>query len=165
MDERPIKLLCDGSRLCYRRGSIDAWQVRRVWPGRTRYHVPKDKDYLTLLYRLALRYGTQRVYLDFRRIYEQTDKVPRQAVLDEAAAIAAGYGRDHGAAEYLLSVLYMTMVSEENKSNTRLGRCIKALAVYQVLWEGAAPAAAALFSIKKPAEQIRAMCEERGIPR
>jgi hypothetical protein len=64
--------------------------------------------------------------------------------------------------DILLSILYMAMIAEERKANTRLGRRIKRLGIHYLLFEGASISQAANFMRGMKWQQIAALCEARG---
>ena len=65
-------------------------------------------------------------------------------------------------AEVLFSILYMAMISEEKKRNTKLGKRIKRLGVHKLLIEGKDIYEAANFMKGMKWRDIDQLCKERG---
>lgn len=157
---RPIKTFSDGSFLEYDAGRFDPWCVYLTrkgsrWP-------PRDVDYFNQLKALAEKYGSRRVYDDFVRIYDLVGKEKRDADLAAVSQIAAGYGEDALEVDIIFSVLYLAMIAEENKKNSRLGKRIKRLGVHQLLMEGQSVGCAANFMRRMGWREIDRLCKERG---
>ena len=60
------------------------------------------------------------------------------------------------------SILYLCMVAEQNYPNTKLGKRLKRLGIYQLLFEGMTVEEAANWSRGKPWRDIAHECEKRG---
>jgi hypothetical protein len=123
---------------------------------------PKDVSYFQILRSLTLEFGGARIYFDFCEIYKLTDSVFRQAIADLILEKAKGYGGQRLQFAFCFGCLYMGMIAEENKRNTKLGKRIKHLGVHQVVCGGTAPAKAAIFSYRMPWHEIDAHCRQRG---
>lgn len=94
---------------------------------------------------------------------EETRKQVDPAVLQHITDIAGFYEPlDTLEVDILFSILYMAMIAEEQKTNTRLGRRIKRLGVYYLLFEGADIHQAANFMRGMGWRDIAALCEKRG---
>ena len=156
-----VKRFSDGSYLEFAQGSFDGWCVYVTTPDGVR-RPPLDRNYFSFLRRLGVRFGPRRVYDDFVRVYERTGTGVEPAVLSLIASIAAGYPGWELRVEQVLSILYMTMIAEENKAGTRLGRRIKRLGVHCLLLEGMPVEQAADFTRGMSWRDIAAMCDERG---
>lgn len=140
-----IKSFPDGSSFEYDRGSFDEWCVY-IKPRGTRRYAPKDIDYLTELSRIGSLHGCTTIYNDFVIIFENTTKELDQSLLDNIRVLSEKYGCDAAVVDKLLTLLYASMVAEENKARTKLGKKVKRLAVHQVLKENMKPDEAAAFS-------------------
>lgn len=158
---QPIKRFQDGSFLEYDQGSFDSWCVYytdALW-FRT---APKDTDYLSQLCWLAARYGAGRVYGDYVRVYEMVGGEASGDDLEKISRLAGSYGRDALRADIVFSTLYLAMIAEERRANTRLGKRIKRLAVHQILKEEMSVSAAANYTRGMGWRDIARLCEERG---
>ena len=140
-----IKRFSDGSYLEFDRGSFDGWCVYVATPGNVR-RPPLDRNYFSFLKRLAEQFGPQRVYNDFVRVYRETEKHVDEKVFSLIAHIASGYPGWELRVEQVFSILYLTMIAEENKANTHLGRRIKRLGIHCLLLEGLSVEQAADFT-------------------
>lgn len=158
---RVIKRFQDGSFLEYDRGSFDDWCVYLTASGGER-KPPKDEDYFQQLKRFADKYGAERVYSDYVRVYSLTGKEAEASALDAITGIAAAYGGDALEMDIILSILYMAMISEERKAFTRLGKRIKRLGIHKLLLENYSAADAASFMRGMGWRDIAELCRERG---
>lgn len=157
---RLIKEFPDGSFLEYDRGKIDSWCVYMTNPDGVR-RPPLDRDYFNELKALADEYGAERVYGDFVDIYDLTTRNIDNNVLMHITQMAATYG-DPLEVDKLFTTFYMAMTSEENYPNTRLGRKIKRLAAYEILFGGRDVDDAVVFMKRMGWREIDALCCERG---
>ena len=155
-----VKKFSDGSFLEFNRGRIDAWCVYMTDPEGTR-KPPLDKDYFNELKALADKYGAERVYRDFVNIYDATTKNIDDRVLTHITQMAATY-EESLAVDKLFTTFYMAMTSEENYPNTKLGRKIKRLAAYEILFAGRDVSDAVTFMKKMGWKDIDALWRERG---
>lgn len=158
---RRVKDFPDGSFLEYDRGKIDLWCVYMTNSKGVR-RPPLDKDYFKELKDLADRYGADRVYTDFVTIYDSTTKNIDEDVLNRISDMASFYGIHSLAVDKLFTTFYMAMTSEENYPNTRLGRKIKRLAAYEILFGGKDVNDAVVFMKQMKWKEIDALCHERG---
>ncbi len=162
MPPRLVKNFVDGAFLEYDRGSFDYWCVYMTDAEGNR-RSPYDRDYFNELKDLADRYGADRVYSDFVSIYDETTREIRNEVLNHITVIASSYGeQDSLAVDKLFTTFYMTMTSEENYPNTRLGRKIKRLAAYEILINNRPVDDAVVFMKRMGWREIDALCRERG---
>lgn len=156
-----IKRFSDGSYLEYDRGKFDDWCVYLARPGGSR-SAPRDVDYFSNLQALAADYGAERVYEDYVRVYERTGKEVSSQALDAVSQIADQYGPDALNVNIMFSILYMAMIAEEQKKNTRLGKRIKRLGVHALLREHKTVEASANFMRGMGWREIDALCRSRG---
>lgn len=156
-----VKRFSDGSYLEFARGNFDEWCVYVTTPKGLR-RPPLDRNYFSFLKRLAEQFGPQRVYNDFVRVYEETEKHVDEKVFSLISHIASGYPGWELRVEQVFSILYLTMIAEENKAFTRLGRRIKRLGVHCLLLEGLSVEQAADFTRGMRWQDIAVMCSERG---
>lgn len=156
-----IKRFSDGSFIEYDEGNFDKWCVYYNFStgGRT---PPKDTDYFEQLRVFARRYGAQRIYDDFVRVYDMTGKQLDPNVLERITDLSLSYGRDALAVDVIFSILYVAMISEEKVVYTRLGKRIKRLGVHLLLLENESVSYAANIMRGKKWYEIDADCKERG---
>lgn len=157
---RLIKKFPDGSFLEYDKGKIDSWCVYMTDSNGIR-RAPLDRDYFNGLKALADKYGAVRVYKDFVSIYDITTKNIDDHVLVYITKMAAAY-KQTLAVDKLFTTFYMAMTAEENYPNTRLGRRIKRLAAYEILFGGRDVDNAVVFMKQMGWREIDALCWERG---
>ena len=158
---RRIKSFSDGSRLEYGRGSFDDWCVYFTKADGSR-KPPRDKDYFARLKRLADKYGDERIYRDYVRVYDRTGKQVERSGLTTISRIAASYGDDAPEVDVVFSILYLTMIAEERKKFTRLGKRIKRLGIHKLLLEDCGVDEAAHFMRGMDWREIAALCRKRG---
>lgn len=156
-----IKRFQDGSFLEYDQGGFDCWCVYFTDSSGVR-RPPTDSDYFFELKQLAGKYGAGRVYKDYVRIYDMTGKEADSRVLESISRISESYGSNALQADVIFSVLYMTMIAEERKAHTKLGKRIKRLGVYQLLIENKSISEAANFTRGMDWRSISKLCKERG---
>ena len=155
-----VKTFQDGSFVEYGKGSFDEWCVYLTDIGGERKPL-KDVEYFQQLTNIAEKYGKDRVYKDFVDIYDKTGKKIDEKVLKHITEVASTYAGNELLMDQLLSILYMTMIAEENKRNTRLGKRIKRLGVHVLLLEGKPVYEAAYFLNGKKWHEIDVLCKER----
>lgn len=151
----------DGSILEYGQGAFDDWCIFLTSPDMPRI-APRDIDYFGQMVELAKKYTSQKLYRDFVEIYERTNLEIDTWVLNLISLIAEAYNEDKTKVEILFTIIYMGMIAEENKENTRLGKRIKRLGIHQILRENMPPREAANFSKGKNWREILRECERRG---
>lgn len=131
-------------------------------PGQERKAL-RDEEYFAQIITLAERHDRKKLYQDYLKVYEYTDKKLDMKVLRAITELAKrGYGPAALLADYLLTVLYAGMIAEENKENTKLGKRIKRLGVYEILMEGRDARTAANLTRGMKYQQIEAVCEAGG---
>ena len=156
-----IKQFQDGSFLEYDKGKFDNWCVYLTSPNGNR-QPPRDTDYFNELKSFAEAYGNLKVYDDYVRVYGMTGTQVDENVLNSISSIADSYGQDALQMDIMLSILYMAMIAEEQKENTRLGKRIKRLGIHVLLIESRSVSDAANFMRGMGWRDIDRMCRERG---
>lgn len=154
-----IKKFTDNSFLEYDKGGFDEWCVYLSRPNKTRY-APKDNEYFNFFKNIGLKYGSQKVYNDFVKIYNLTSKSIETTVLNEINNIAGEYGQDYLELDIWFTVVYAGMVAEENKAFTRLGKRIKRLGMHQILLQNLPSEVAANFSRGKPWRELHNLMKQ-----
>jgi len=112
------------------KGKIDKYCVYINGRGMWR-HAPTDIEYFTWILELSDKYGVDKVWSDFNKIYEITGDFINYTLAEEVIyQIDKTYDEDT-----LLwwIVFYMTMVAECKKERAILKKRIKRLGVYNVL--------------------------------
>lgn len=157
-----IKTFSGGAFLKFDQGSFDQWCVYLVRPDKPDKPL-LDKDAFAVLNHFARRYGRERIYSDYKNVYELTEKELNPEVLDRITGIAASYPEhDQTRADILYTFLYAAMIAEEQKEGTHLGKRIKRLGIHQLLMEGYTPEQAAKFSYRVPWKTLAEHCMKRG---
>lgn len=155
-----IKNFSDGSYLEFDNGKFDEWCVYLTLPGHARYS-PRDIEYFSKIKNLAIKYSPERIYYDFVNIYDNTTKSIDNNTLLLISKIADTYGEDRLEIDIVFSILYSTMIAEENKKNTQLGKRIKRLGMHILLIENSSADHAANFMRGKNWREISTLCKER----
>jgi hypothetical protein len=158
---RLIKKVNDGSIIEYDSGKFDDWCVYLTRNGESRY-APKDTEYFRILGNLGNRYGHQRLYNDFVKIYKTTNSRIDDRILKHITDIASEYGEHASEIDIWFTVIYAGMVAEENKKNAILKKRIKRLGMYQILIEGKAPDYAANFSRGRKWRELDSIMQKLG---
>ena len=156
-----IKVFGDGSVLEYDTGNFDEWCVYLTRPTERR-KPPRDTEYFSVLQKLADKYKTEKVFGDYIKVYNMTEKSVNRADLEKISGIAKGYGQDSVLVDIIFTILYMAMIAEERKRFTRLGKRIKRLGIYKLLIEGKSVGESANFMRGLKWYEIDAICKERG---
>lgn len=138
------------------------------------FDAPEDVEYLQELRELAEEYGKDDVWNSFMELYECIPQ-KRGVSIDrkmtaKSAQVASRYPNEERM-RLLFDCLLCTMIAENNRLkcygssyDTRLGKKIKALGVYQAIYETSMTIAeVANFSRKKGWREIDAECAKRGI--
>ncbi len=157
---RFIKRFSDGVYMEYDRGGFDDWCVYIVKNGTRR--APYDADYFLKLKEFADKYGAEGVYADFASVYDRTGQTLDGTVLNEISVLSNKYGEDALIVDKVLTAFYATMVAEEGKERTKLGKRIKRLGVHCLLVEGQSVDRSTSFMKGMKWQEISALCEERG---
>ena len=107
-------------------------------------------------------FNKEEIYNDFVKIYEITSKKLDYRVVLDIKNISNKYGQYKEDIFRIFSILYMAMIAEENKRNTKLGKRIKRLGVYYLLIKGYSPEYSANFMNRKEWQVIDKWCLEGG---
>ena len=156
-----IKSFSDGSFLEYDQGSFDDWCVYLTDSNGNR-KPPRDIDYFNQLKNLANKYSAEQIYSDYVRVYDLTGKQVDNSALIAISQIAASYKNDALEVDVIFSILYMAMIAEERKKNTKLGKRIKRLGIYKLLIENCSVSESANFMRGMKWQDIAQLCEKCG---
>lgn len=114
-------------------GKFDEWCVYCRKPNGG-FWFALDKQYLYWIKKMSLRYGKEKVYNDFLRIFEVArfdfDFEEGYSVIKE---VSLNYPV---CTEHWWTIFYMTMIAECHKEGTILNKRIKHLGVYNVIFDG-----------------------------
>ncbi len=130
-------MLSNGDKIIYKQGSFDQWCVYIKKRDDERFHAPLDKDYFNELYSLALGYGFDNVYSSFKKVYDSVRKCEwTREHKDYCYKICHNVDSSYDEDTLLLWLTYyMTMLAEEMKEGSILGKQIKHLGVYNLLYD------------------------------
>ena len=159
---RIIRQFNDGSFLEYDRGKFDDLCVYFTDTNGRRKPL-RDIDYFQQLKEYGQCHGNSQVYDNYTQLYERTGKEVDVSVFCWIHDLCMESFKKEGIeAEVLFSILYMAMISEEKKRNTKLGKRIKRLGVHKLLIEGKDIYEAANFMKGMKWRDIDQLCKERG---
>lgn len=160
---RPFCNLSTGWKIGFGRGTFDDWCIYFESLSGVTYF-PRDSEYFTTLKIVSELYDAREVYKDFLAIYEQVDSSPEanQLFVQSIKLMSEKYGDFAYRMENVYGILYAGMIAEEQKANKVLGKRIKRLGVYQLLFDGFTPLEAANFSRGKKAKDLDIECRSRG---
>lgn len=160
---RLVKNLKNNRKVVFDQGKFDNWCVYVVEQNGIK-RAPFDSEYFTDLKILNDKYGDNKVYQDFLRIYDLTGKPIDNKVLILIEAITVTYQEDdQNTIEQWFTVIYAGMIAEENKANAILKKRIKHLGVHQTLIQGYTPQIAAKFSYGKKWRELDVIMKEHNI--
>ncbi|OHS91358.1 hypothetical protein EHS16_06330 [Streptococcus anginosus] len=157
-----VRIFSDGTSIEFRTGGFDDWCVYLInTDGEA--EAPLDTDYFAKLNELAGKYGVNKVYEDFVLIYDNTSTMVKEDTLNLIDNLLSSYTKEDSlTVEKLFLTLYMTMISEENYPNTRLGRRIKRLGIYEMFFGKKEVDYAANFMRGMDWKEISNLCSSRG---
>ncbi len=121
----------EGFKVDYDKGSFDEWCV--YLEDNEKRYAPSDKEYFERLVSLGAKHGPEQIYQDFLKIFQQTSSAIDERTIQTIEKLSEKYREDSAEIKKWFLVIYAGMVAEENKTNTRLGKRIKRLGIYQVL--------------------------------
>lgn len=156
-----IKIFANDSFLEYDRGNFDDWCVYLTEPDKGRRAL-RDRDYFTELKNYAKKYGEKKIYQDYVKVYDLTNKCIEKDSLEKITEISSEYSQDALKIDIIFSILYMAMIAEEQKKNTRLGKRIKRLGIHILLMENGSPSYSADFMRGMNWKEIDKLCKKRG---
>lgn len=153
--------LQDGSYLRHQKGRFDKWCVYVVVNNCSK-KAPEDVEYFKELLDYSKMFKKEKLYADFVAIYDLTNDRIEENVVDYIEKISSQYGRFQEDIFRIFATLYMTMISEEHKKNTKLGKRIKRLGMYYLLVKDKSPEYCANFMTGKNWRVIDLLCKEGG---
>ena len=151
----------DGTSLEFAPGKFDNYCVFYLETSGSRTP-PLDIDYFSTILELALDIGHEMIYFDFVEVYVRTTRDVDNEVFVDIRERSRKYGANASKYEKVMGILYATMIAEENKVNTKLGKRIKRLGIHTILLENLSVADAADFMRGMKWREISSLCESRG---
>lgn len=142
-------------------GTFDDWRLYLTRPNETSYS-PKTKDYFVIIQDLGEIYGYSKIHDDFVKFYDLTSREMDSEVLALIKTLAATYGAHAEELEVWFTVIYASMLAEENNKNTQFGKRIKRLGMYQILIEKKSPNFAANFLSGRSFAEIDREMQKHG---
>ena len=112
-------------------GNIDEWCVYCVKPNHKTWFA-YDHEYLSWIRKMGKFHGEKKVYDSFVRIY---DSVSYDFNMDDGYEVVCDVSKDYRKTDHFWCWFWMTMVAEERKENAILGKRIKRLGVYNMLFD------------------------------
>lgn len=159
---KKLKIFEDGSFIGYDSGRFDKYCVYLVKDLNKK--APKDIEYFESLKILSKKYGSKKIYQDFIRIYDKTSNMVENSVLNDLIDnIANSYDEDDSLEiNKVFSTIYLGMIAEEKKENTKLGKKIKRLGIHYLLIDNKSVSISANFMKGMNYQEIESLCKERG---
>ena len=157
-----IKTFADASYVYCDRGRFDDYCVY-LKENNTGAKAPRDVEYFQYFIDLATKYGKDKIYSDFCKIYDKTTADIDDSVLELITSISNTYNaEDVTQVDKWFSVIYLGMVAEEKKANAILKKKIKRLGFCQIMNENFTAFDAANYSRGKKAAELLKECQKRG---
>lgn len=153
----------DNSFLYFSKGKFDNFCV--FINHNNKVYAPHDYEYFTQMKNYANIYTPHLIYMIFIFVYINTNKSINYEIFNNIKSLCKKYfsEKDSVNLSKLFSILYATMIAEENKKFTKLGKRIKHLGVFLLLFENISPENAANMFKNKKWYEIDSMCKNRNI--
>ena len=151
----------NGSYLEFDKGKFDDFCVFLCSKDGQR-KAPLDKDYFSHLQKIALLHGTKKVWDNFVTLYDLTNNRLDQKAYELIDSCANDYGDDRELIKQCFYILYASMIAENNKENTKLGKRIKRLGLHTLLVEGKSIEYSVSFMRGMSWQKIDLLCQNRG---
>jgi hypothetical protein len=160
-EPRTIYTATDGTHLEFDMGNFDEWCV---WERRSdgSKFAPRDVDYFRKLLNYGETFGHTKVYSDFVAVYDVAGREVTNEAQKVVKARAYEYQTLKEDAEKTFMILLMSMIAENRKRNTRLGKRIKRLGVHDLLLVSRNVMHAANFMRGMKWHEIDCLCREYG---
>ena len=155
-------VFADGASMFFGKGRFDDFCAFYKPNPKARKRALRDSEYFSTAKLLAEKTSPEKFYNDFCKVYDATDKTMNSDIVPLISTISKDYDDLSITAEQTFCILYMGMLAEENRKNTKLGKRIKRLGVHNVILENAPVYSAANFMRGMSARDINDMCAERG---
>lgn len=122
----------NGFHLEFGKGNFDDYCVY-VSRNNVNFHWLKDEEYFRWLKGLSKRYNVELVYNDFKYVYDNVYVGVTSEIANKVIREVDRHYREH--TQQWWSIYFMTMLAEELKENSILGKRIKHLGVYNFLFD------------------------------
>ena len=130
--EKEDYLLTDNNYLFwFGEGNIDEWCVYCVKPN-NRTWFAYDHEYLSWIRKMGKFHGEEKVYTSFCKIF---DNVSYDYNMNDGYQIVHEVSKEYNNTDHFWAWFWMTMIAEERKENAILGKRIKRLGVYNILFD------------------------------
>lgn len=116
------------------RGRFDEWCVHCQKPDGSMWFA-YDREYLSWIRNMAKFHGVDKVYNDFVTVYNSVDYYFDMKEGYETVCEVASHYKSKESTEHWWTYFWMAMVAEERKENAIVGKRIKRLAVYNLLFD------------------------------
>lgn len=152
-------------------GNFDEWCVHCKKPNGKMWFA-YDREYLAWIRNMARFHGKEKVYNDFIKIYDMAkydfnmkDAYSVIREVDSHYPYKKNRKRDDNdkrSAEQWWTYFWMTMVAEERKENAIVGKRIKRLAVYNLLFDEYKLSYVLKYMVNMDWQKLDEYCYERG---
>ena len=160
--ERLIAQINPTTKIIYDKGRFDDWCVYLMEKGKRT--APRDIDCFIQIQKLSKKYSNAQLYKLFLIIYRHTYSSIDLKVIEIIKNIAGSFqAEDEIVIQKWFTIMYASMIAENQKENTKLGKRIKHLGIYQLLIENLSPENAANFSKGKSRKELDAIMKIKGI--
>lgn len=122
----------NGFHLEFGKGNFDDYCVY-VSKSNVKLHWLKDEEYFRWLNRLSKKYSVELVYEDFKYVYDNVYTGVSSETANYVVRVVDSHYREH--TQQWWGIYFMTMLAEEYKENSILGKRIKHLGVYNFLFD------------------------------
>jgi len=121
-----------GYVIYYGYGQFDYYCVHVLKPKSKRVWKPRDTECFMWLKRMGKKYGNDKLYEDFLKIYEP---ITTDTDMGDIENIVKEVSSKYRYSQEWWIILALTIKAELHKKNTKLGKTIKHLGVYELLNE------------------------------
>ncbi|MDZ8138221.1 MAG: hypothetical protein RM049_23425 [Nostoc sp. DedQUE04] len=149
----------EGIKVCFNNGRIDSYMVT------VNGYAIRDTEFLELFKSYGLPKLVWSAILEISVQINKNDKnlsIFKTPTVNLQITHRIDQGRLKVSEPILFDTYAACLIAEEQKENTKLGKKIKLLAAYQVLFEDYTPEKAASFSTGKKWKDLDNLCKERG---
>lgn len=156
-----ITVFSDGSYLKYNRENAEDRCIYLSRPDGTQYAPGYDEN-LEQLTKYTSKYGKDIIYNDFVSVYNMTSKQIIPSTLEYIKQLTLKYREDALEIAILFTILYLDMVAEESKEQSKLGKRMKRLGVYQTIYDNIAPEETLRYATEESWQEIDKICKDKG---
>lgn len=143
--ERLISRLSKTCKIIFDEGKFDSWCVFIV--ENDKRVAPTDFELLKAIHEFSKQFSAQKIYDLFFIVYRRTFNEFDVKVVEKIETMVANFHPETAfTIKKWLTFFYATLIAENNKEKTKLGKRIKLLAIHQLLFQNFTPMQAAGFS-------------------